>query len=64
MSELGDRIEYSGIARLKLAGKVLARTNNYHPNYHHRLLILSSVSSLLLLLPSLQPIIAFHMFLL
>ena len=34
VSELGDRSEYSGIAPLMLAGRVLARTNNYYPNYH------------------------------
>ena len=36
VSELGDQIEYSGTAPLELAGKVLARTNNYYPNYHSR----------------------------
>ena len=34
VSELGDQIEYSDTAPLMLAGKVLARTNNYYPNYH------------------------------
>ena len=33
-SGLDDLIEYSGIAPPKLAGSVLARTNNYYPNYH------------------------------
>ena len=36
VSELGDQIEYSDTAPLMLAGKVLARTNNYYPNYHSR----------------------------